>query len=93
MSKQASLDDILEELQVAVVTRKQIEALLEEAIAAGDETMARIARAALGERDVPGVEARFEHPVDARDECVRVIAGRRASQPDSCPLDAEIQKQ
>ena len=92
MSKQASLDDILEELQVAVVTRKQIEALLEEAIAA-DETMARIARAALGERDVPGVEARFEHPVDARDECVRVIAGRRASQPDSCPLDAEIQKQ
>ena len=84
MTKQASLDDVLEEVQVVVVTKQEIEALLLEATVAGDEATVRIARAALGERNVPGIEPKFEHPVAARDQCVRVIIGARAIASGTC---------
>ena len=44
-----------------------------------DEHVVLCCRAALGERNVPGIEPEFEHPVDARDECVRIITERRGS--------------
>jgi hypothetical protein len=72
-------DSPLEELQIPVVTRQDIEALRDEAHAAGDARMADIARRALGETNIC-VPIKFAHPVDARDECVRIItAARRTS--------------
>ena len=62
----------LETPRVVVVTNGQIEALKKLAIAQGDVATEAIARVALGET-VAAVDARFAHPVDARDECVRII--------------------
>lgn len=71
------VSNVLEELQIPVVTRQDIESLLEESMAAGDESMVAIARRALGEIKVPDVPPKFKHPVAARDECVRVITEAR----------------
>ena len=81
--KLVTLDGPLEVPNVPVVTKQQIEQLLDEAAVAGDMAMVSICMVALERYDhdqacAHGVDPRFRHPVDARDECVRVIVSARA---------------
>ena len=71
----------VEQPPAAAVTKYQIEMLLLQSVDAGDEAMARICCVALGDTSVTGVDPRFAHPVDARDECVRVITEARTRSP------------
>ena len=75
----AKLPPLLEEIHVDSIDDDEIREALAQAQAVDDEHTVLCCRAALGERNVPGIEPEFEHPVDARDEVVRIIFARRTS--------------